>query len=117
MALSQADLSLLARDDKGDLPKVKPIVTRVQLFAGHRRCCGQTTTAPLPKGLEIHHPSDPSRDEKSESGRQREYERFLEVSSLASASPLKIGVIDGRSRAFRRGAASRRSSTNSWRVG
>ena len=49
-ALSQADLSLLARYDKVDLPKVKPIVTRVELFAGHCRCCGQTTTAPLPEG-------------------------------------------------------------------
>ena len=50
--LGQADLSLLARYDKVDLPEVKPVVTRVELFAGHCRCCGQTTTAPLPEGLE-----------------------------------------------------------------
>jgi len=59
-ALGQAELSLLARYDKVDLPKVKPVVTRVELFAGHCRCCGQTTTAPLPEGLEMGTPFSPN---------------------------------------------------------
>ncbi len=53
MTLSQADLSLLARYDKVDLPKVKPFVTGVELFALRCRCCGQTTTAPLPERLDV----------------------------------------------------------------
>ena len=59
-ALGRADLSLLARYDKIDLPKVKPVVTRVELFEGHCRCCGQTTTAPLPEGLEMGTPFSPN---------------------------------------------------------
>jgi len=35
-----------------DLPKVAPVVTRVERYAGHCRCCGGTTLAPLPEGLE-----------------------------------------------------------------
>jgi transposase len=51
-ALGEADQTLAARYDKVDLPKVKPVVTRVELYAGHCSCCGQTTLAPLPEGLE-----------------------------------------------------------------
>jgi transposase len=51
-ALEQADQTLAARFDKVELPKVKPIVTRVEQYAGHCRCCGHTTLAPLPEGLE-----------------------------------------------------------------
>jgi transposase len=29
-----------------------PVVTRVERYAGHCRCCGTTTLAPLPEGLE-----------------------------------------------------------------
>jgi transposase len=58
--LSDAELTLAARYDKVDLPKVKPIVTRVELFEGHCRCCGQTTTAPLPEGLEMGTPFSPN---------------------------------------------------------
>ena len=59
LALSQADLSLLARHDKVELPKIKPVVARVELFAWHCRCCGQTTTAPLPERLEMGTPFSP----------------------------------------------------------
>lgn len=59
-ALGQADLSLLARYDKVDLPKIKPVVTRVELFAGHCRRCGHTTTAPLPEGLAMGTPFSPN---------------------------------------------------------
>jgi transposase len=51
-ALGAADQTLAARFDKLDLPKVAPVVTRVERYAGHCRCCGATTLAPLPEGLE-----------------------------------------------------------------
>jgi transposase len=51
-ALAEADLTLTARFDKVDLPKVAPMVTRVERYAGHCRCCGGTTLAPLPEGLD-----------------------------------------------------------------
>ncbi len=51
-ALAEADLTLTARFDKVDLPKVAPVVTRVERYAGHCRCCGTTTLASLPEGLE-----------------------------------------------------------------
>src|SRR3982751_1443800 len=51
-ALDEADLTLTARFDKVDLPKVAPVVTRVERYAGHCRCCGGATLAPLPEGLE-----------------------------------------------------------------
>jgi transposase len=51
-ALAEADLTLTARFDKVDLPKVAPVVTRVERYAGHCRCCGTTSLAPLPEGLE-----------------------------------------------------------------
>ena len=50
-ALGEADQRLHARFDKIDLPKVAPVVTRVEQYAGHCRCCGGTTLAPLPEGL------------------------------------------------------------------
>jgi transposase len=50
--LSEADQSLHGRYDKVDLPKVAPVVTRVERYAGHCRCCGGTTLAPVPEGLE-----------------------------------------------------------------
>jgi transposase len=51
-ALAEADLTLTARFGKVELPKVAPVVTRVERYAGHCRCCGGTTLAPLPEGLE-----------------------------------------------------------------
>src|SRR3712207_3706795 len=51
-ALGEADQTLAARFDKVDLPKVAPVVTRVERYAVHCRCCGTTTLAPLPEGLE-----------------------------------------------------------------
>src|SRR3982750_2585774 len=50
--LAEADLMLETRFDKIDLPKVVPVVTRVERYAGHCRGCGATTLAPLPEGLE-----------------------------------------------------------------
>ncbi len=50
--LGEADQRLHARFDKIDLPKVAPVVTRVEQYAGHCRCCGGTTLAPLPEGLQ-----------------------------------------------------------------
>src|SRR5215203_2716111 len=49
-ALGEADQTLADRFDKVDLPKVAPVVTRVERYAGHCRGCG--TLAPLPEGLE-----------------------------------------------------------------
>jgi transposase len=51
-ALGEADQTLADRFDKLDLPKVAPVVTRVERYAGHCRGCGTTTLAPLPEGLE-----------------------------------------------------------------
>src|SRR4028119_228680 len=59
-ALGDADRTLAARFDKVDLPKVAPVVTRVERYAGHCRCCGATTLAPLPGGLEPGTPFSPN---------------------------------------------------------
>src|SRR5215210_2504441 len=59
-ALGDADQTLAARFDKLDLPKVTPMVTRVERYAGHCRCCGATTLAPLPEGLEPGSPFSPN---------------------------------------------------------
>ncbi len=51
-ALHEGDHRLEARFDKVDVPKVKPVVTRVERYAGHCQGCGGITLAPLPDGLE-----------------------------------------------------------------
>jgi transposase len=51
-ALTEADQVLHGRYDKIDLPPVRPIVTRVERYAGHCQCCGGVTLAPVPAGLE-----------------------------------------------------------------
>jgi transposase len=51
-ALHEGDQTLASRYDKIDLPKVKPVVTRVERYAGHCQGCGGITLAPLPEGLE-----------------------------------------------------------------
>jgi len=51
-ALQEGDHQLAARYDKVDLPKVKPMVTRVERYAGHCQSRGGVTLAPLPAGLE-----------------------------------------------------------------
>ena len=51
-ALGEADQVLQGRYDKIDLPQVAPVVTRVERYAGRCRCCGGTTLAPVPEGLE-----------------------------------------------------------------
>ncbi len=51
-ALGDADQVLHGRYDKIDLPQVAPVVTRVERYAGRCRCCGGTTLAPVPEGLE-----------------------------------------------------------------
>jgi len=51
-AFSDAEHRLDARYDKIDLPRVRPTVTRVERYAGECRCCGATTLAPVPEGME-----------------------------------------------------------------
>ena len=51
-ALTDADQVLHGRYDKIDLPAVRPVVTRVERYAGHCPCCGSVTLAPVPEGLE-----------------------------------------------------------------
>ena len=46
----KADQTLHGRYDKIDLPKVAPVVTRVEHYAGQCSCCGGITLAPLPEG-------------------------------------------------------------------
>lgn len=49
---ADADHRLDARYDKIDLPRLRPVVTRVERYGGTCRCCGATTLAPVPEGLE-----------------------------------------------------------------
>lgn len=58
--LSAADQTLHGRYDKIELPKVAPVITRVERYAGQCRCCGTTTLAPLPEGLEPGSPFSPN---------------------------------------------------------
>jgi transposase len=51
-ALVQDSQTLDARYDKIALPEVRPVVTRVECYAGRCQCCGRTTVAALPQGLE-----------------------------------------------------------------
>ncbi len=51
-ALGEADQRLDSRYDKIALPKIAPVVTRVERYAGRCRCCGGTTLALVPEGLE-----------------------------------------------------------------
>jgi|tagenome__1003787_1003787.scaffolds.fasta_scaffold20796666_1 transposase len=50
--LGEADQVRHGRYDKIELPPVRPVVTRVERFAGHCPCCGGVTLAPVPEGLE-----------------------------------------------------------------
>ncbi len=50
--LDDTDQVLLGCYDKIELPPVRPVITRVERHAGRCRCCGGTTLAPLPEGLE-----------------------------------------------------------------
>jgi transposase len=50
--LTVADQRLAQRYDKIDLPPIKPVVTRVERYAGHCPCCGATTLAAVPEGME-----------------------------------------------------------------
>jgi transposase len=102
-ALAEADQRLAARFDKLDLPKVAPVVTRVERYAGHCRCCGTTTLAPLPEGLE---PGTPfSRDIVA----LAIYLRFVHAVSYRRLSRLLLelfglGISEGAlDAAFRRG--------------
>jgi transposase len=51
-AFTDADQTLDARYDKIDLPTVRPVVTRVERYAGRCRCCGATTLAAVPEGMQ-----------------------------------------------------------------
>jgi transposase len=59
-ALGAGDQVPHARYDKVDLPPVRPVVTRVERYVGHCPCCGGTTLAPVPEGLEEGSPFGPS---------------------------------------------------------
>lgn len=54
--LDDADQVLHGCYDRIEVPPVRPVVTRVERFAGRCRCCGQTTLAPVPDGLEPESP-------------------------------------------------------------
>ena len=51
-AFGEADHTLDARYDKIELPKVRPVVTRVERYRGTCRGCGAVTLAAVPEGLE-----------------------------------------------------------------
>lgn len=51
--LGEADQTLACAWDKVDIPPVKPVVTRVEIYDGRCPCCGETTTpACVPEGCE-----------------------------------------------------------------
>jgi transposase len=50
--LKDADHKLHSRHDKIEIPSIKPIVTRVEGYAGHCPCCHGMTLAPGPEGRE-----------------------------------------------------------------
>ena len=50
--LTETDQVLHGRYDRIDLPPVRPVVTRVECYAGHCPCCGGITVAPVPEGME-----------------------------------------------------------------
>lgn len=50
--LGEADQVLHGRYDKIELPVVRPVVTRVERYAGHCPCCRGVTLAPVPEGME-----------------------------------------------------------------
>jgi transposase len=56
-ALTETDQVLHSRYDKIDLPVVRPVVTRVERYAGQCPCCGGITLAGVPVGLEETSPS------------------------------------------------------------
>ena len=58
-ALGDADHVLHGRYDKIDLPPVRPVVTRVERYAGRCPCCGGITLAPVPEGMEEGTPFGP----------------------------------------------------------
>ena len=51
-ALCEDDHVLHGRYNKVDLPPVRPVVTRVERYAGCCPCCGGGTVAPVPEGME-----------------------------------------------------------------
>jgi transposase len=51
-ALTDADQVLHGRNDKIDLPVVRPVVTRVERYVGRCSCCQGITLAPVPEGME-----------------------------------------------------------------
>ena len=51
-SLDDTNQVLHGRYDKIDLPPVRPVVTRVERYAGHCPCCGGVTLAPVPEGME-----------------------------------------------------------------
>ena len=57
--LGDGDHVLHGRYDKIDLPPVRPVVTRVERYAGHCPCCGGTTLAAVPDGMEDGSPFGP----------------------------------------------------------
>jgi transposase len=57
--LAEADQVLHGRYDKIDLPPVRPVVTRVERYAGHCPCCGGVTLAAVPEGMEDGSPFGP----------------------------------------------------------
>ncbi len=59
-ALGEGDHHLHGRYDKIELPPVRPVVTRVERYAGHCPCCGRTTLAPVPDGMDEGSPFGPS---------------------------------------------------------
>jgi transposase len=58
-ALGEGDQVLHGRYDKIDLPPVRPVVTRVERYAGLCPCCGKATLAPVPEGMEEGSPFSP----------------------------------------------------------
>lgn len=58
--LNDADHKLHSRYDKIEIPPIKPIVTRVERYAGHCPCCHRVRLAPVPEGMQEGSPFSPN---------------------------------------------------------
>src|SRR5436305_496994 len=104
-ALGEADQRLHARYAKIDLPPVRPVVTRVERYRGRCPCCGGTTLAPVPEGLEEGSPFGPSILAQALHLRFTHaisYRRLTRLFLHLFALPISEGALDAMSRRAKR---------------
>jgi transposase len=90
----EADHVLHGRYDKVDLPSVTPVITRMERYAGHCRCCGGTTLAVLPEGLEWVSCYTPASCWRCSRPCREVVERHAEYRCPAGTPPHRLGQVD-----------------------